>query len=361
MKKVKLLLVSMICYGIVNAQADTSAHKTNPLKADTIIKSSDSVFISSDTITIGNMLIIKNQRSQDNSNSKIKKNTFFTTNKDSVQVGPVLIVTDKGAKKPDFKTIIKIGDASYGRPIDTSEYSWYKGEFKKTKIERVKEIRKLKNVSTNWFSFDLGYANFQDKSPTIYYLQTPSGIMPPSGGIFPPNLKLINSKSSNFNLWIVQQKVSLYKNKLNLKYGVGFEMFNFRLEQPVSFRNDLPNKMILENISFSKNKLFAKYLTVPFQFNFKSDPKSNKSFYMSAGMSAGYLVDARNKQKSSERGKQKQDGNFNLNNWRFATIGELGVGGIRLYGSYGLTNMFTKNLTHFEFHPYTIGLRFSNF
>jgi hypothetical protein len=138
-------------------------------------------------------------------------------------------------------------------------------------------------------------------------------------------------------------------------------MFNFRLEQPVSFRNDLPNKMILENISFSKNKLFAKYLTVPFQFNFKSDPKSNKSFYMSAGMSAGYLVDARNKQKSSERGKQKQDGNFNLNNWRFATIGELGVGGIRLYGSYGLTNMFAKNLTHFEFHPYTIGLRFSNF
>jgi len=181
MKKVKLLLLSMICYGIINAQADTSAHKTTPLKTDSI---------SADTITIGNMLIIKNQRSQDN--SKIKKNTFFTTNKDSVQVGPVLIVTDKGAKKPDFKTIIKIGDASYGRPIDTSEYSWYKGEFKKTKIERVKAIKKLKNVSTNWFSFDLGYANFQDKSPTIYYLQTPSGIMPPSGGIFPPNLKLIN-------------------------------------------------------------------------------------------------------------------------------------------------------------------------
>ena len=138
-------------------------------------------------------------------------------------------------------------------------------------------------------------------------------------------------------------------------------MFNFRLEQPVSFRNDLPNKMNLDNISFSKNKLFTKYLTVPFQLNFKSDPKSNKSFYMSAGMSAGYLVDARNKQKSSERGKQKYDGNFNLNNWRFATIGELGVGGIRLYGSYGLTNLFDKNVFAIEFHPYTIGLRFSNF
>ena len=358
MKKVKLLLVLMMSYGIVNAQADSSVIKTNPLKADTIVNSSDSVFISADTITIGNMIIVKGQQNQ--VNSKIKKETFFSTNKDSVQVGPVLIVTDKKAKKPDFKTIIKIGDASYGRPIDTSAYSWYKGEFKKTKFERVKEIKKLKNVSTNWFSFDLGYANFQDKSPTIYYLLPPSGIMPPSG-IGADNLKLINSKSSNFNLWIVQQKVNLYKNKLNLKYGVGFEMFNFRLEQPVSFRNDLPNKMILDNISFSKNKLFAKYLTVPFQLNFKSDPKSNKSFYMSAGMSAGYLVDARNKQISSERGKQKHDGNFNLNNWRFATIGELGVGGIRLYGSYGLTNLFEKGFSRIEFHPYTIGLRFSNF
>lgn len=360
MKKTKLLLVLMMGYGIVNAQADTSVNKTNPLKSDTIIISSDSVYvgntISADTITIGNILIIKKQRDQ--VNSKIKKEAFLSTNKDSVQVGPLLIVTNKEAKKPDFKTIIKIGDASYGRPIDTSAYSWYKGEFKKTKFERVKEIKKLKNISTNWFSFDLGYANFQDKSPQRYYVYP--HIVAPTG-ISATDLKLINGKSSNFNLWIVQQKVNLYKYKLNLKYGVGFEMLNFRLEQPISFRNDIPNKMILDNVSFSKNKLFAKYLTVPFQLNFKSDPKSNKSFYMSAGMSAGYLVDARNKQKSSERGKQKYDGNFNLNNWRFATIGELGVGGIRLYGSYGLTDLFDKNNSMFNFYPYTIGLRFSNF
>ena len=59
MKKVKLLLVLMMCYGIVNAQSDSSVNKTNPLKADTIVNSSDSVFISADTITIGNMIIVK--------------------------------------------------------------------------------------------------------------------------------------------------------------------------------------------------------------------------------------------------------------------------------------------------------------
>jgi hypothetical protein len=329
MKKVKLLLVLIMSYGIVNAQADTSAHKTNPLKTDSI---------SADTITIGNIMIVKGSGNNTNTNYK-NQTPIIAANADTLQLGRYKVVIDENSHTRFNK-------------------GWVKGDIDGVKI--YKSPKPVRNVRTNWFSFDLGYANFQYKSPTIYYLLPPSGIMPPSG-IGADNLKLINSKSSNFNLWIVQQKVSLYKNKLNLKYGVGFEMFNFRLEQPVSFRNDLPNKMILENISFSKNKLFAKYLTVPFQFNFKSDPKSNKSFYMSAGMSAGYLVDARNKQKSNERGKQKQDGNFNLNNWRFATIGELGVGGIRLYGSYGLTNLFDKNVFAIEFHPYTIGLRFSNF
>ncbi len=337
MKKVKLLLVLMMSYGIVNAQADSSVHKTNPLKADTIIISSDSVNIgnttfSADTITIGNMIIVKGSGNSTNTNYK-NQTPIIAANADTLQLGRYKVVIDENSHTRFNK-------------------GWVKGDIDGVKI--YKSPKPVRNVRTNWFSFDLGYANFQDKSPTLYYIQAPSGI----GA---DNLKLINGKSSNFNLWIVQQKVNLYKNKLNLKYGVGFEMFNFRLEQPVSFRNDLPNKMILDNVSFSKNKLFAKYLTVPFQLNFKSDPKSNKSFYMSAGMSAGYLVDARNKQKSSERGKQKYDGNFNLNNWRFATIGELGVGGIRLYGSYGLTNLFDKNTTRFEFCPYTIGLRFSNF
>jgi hypothetical protein len=284
-------------------------------------------------------MIVKGSGNNTNTNYK-NQAPIIAANADTLQLGRYKVVIDENSHTRFNK-------------------GWVKGDIDGVKI--YKSPKPVRNVRTNWFSFDLGYANFEDKSPTIYYLLPPSGIMPPIGGIEPQNLKLINGKSSNFNLWIVQQKVSLYKNKLNLKYGVGFEMFNFRLEQPVSFRNDLPNKMILDNISFSKNKLFAKYLTVPFQLNFKSDPKSNKSFYMSAGMSAGYLVDARNKQISSERGKQKHDGNFNLNNWRFATIGELGVGGIRLYGSYGLTNMFEQSVNRIEFHPYTIGLRFSNF
>ncbi|NBR56699.1 MAG: hypothetical protein EBU05_06630 [Chitinophagia bacterium] len=201
MKKVKLLLVLMMSYGIVNAQADSSVHKTNPLKADTIIISSDSVNIgnttfSADTITIGNMIIVKGfgNRTMKMENSRTP---VITVDQDSIQIGRYKVVLDEKSHTRFNK-------------------GWVKGDIDGVKI--YKSPKPVRNVRTNWFSFDLGYANFQDKSPTLYYIQAPSGI----GA---DNLKLINGKSSNFNLWIVQQKVNLYKNKLNLKYGVGFEMF----------------------------------------------------------------------------------------------------------------------------------------
>jgi hypothetical protein len=372
-----LVLISLQSF----AQNDSS--RTSP----SIKLVRDSSFGGNDTITIGNMIIVKKQGYQDNrienntwynkkrkithgtntntniniTNGKITKDNFFSANGDSVQIGSLLIVTNKEAKKPDFKTIIKVGDASYGRPIEGGDYEWIKGDFKKTKIEIAKAPKKLKNVTTNWFSFDLGFANYRDESAQMAYLMMYPGLSYNKYWVNSSSLKLDNRKSSNFNIWIVQQKLNVYQHKINLKYGVGFEMFNFRFEQPVSFRNE-PNKTVfMDDVNFTKNKLFVKYLTVPVQLNFQPNPYNRKGFYASIGLSAGYLVDARNKQISAERGKQKYDGNFELNNFRFATIGELGIGGIRLYGSFGSINLFDKNQSNFSLFPYAIGLRFSNF
>jgi hypothetical protein len=44
-----------------------------------------------------------------------------------------------------------------------------------------------------------------------------------------------------------------------------------------------------------------------------------------------------------------------------ATIGELGIGSIRLYGSYNMTNLFDKNYTQLDLMPFAIGIRFSKF
>jgi hypothetical protein len=262
-------------------------------------------------------------------------------NDDTVRLGRLNIIKSQDSNhKKDWESMIEDGD------------------FDNTRISIERAPKKLKNVTTNWFSFDLGYANYIDESP-----QKMADFSLPYSKYFvnSGSLKLDNRKASNFNIWIVQQKLNVYQHKINLKYGVGFEMFNFRFEQPVSFRNEPGKTLYMDDVNFTKNKLFVKYLTVPVQLNFQPNPYSRKGFYASIGLSAGYLVDARNKQISPERGKQKYDGTFELNNLRLATIGELGIGGIRLYGSYGSINLFDKNQSSFSLFPYALGLRFSNF
>jgi hypothetical protein len=338
----------------LTALAQNDSTKTNTNK----------IIIESDTIRIGDMLIFKKQGDRNNNNDnksyynrkrnrlygtslnitngRIKKDTFLSVNDDTVRLGRLNIIKSQDSNnKKDWESMIEDGD------------------FDNTRISIERATKKLKNVTTNWFSFDLGYANYRDESPQMAYLSLSpiySKYFVNSG-----SLKLDNRKASNFNIWIVQQKLNLYQHKINLKYGVGFEMFNFRFEQPVSFRNEPGKTVFIDDVNFTKNKLFTKYLTVPVQLNFQPNPYSRKGFYASIGLSAGYLVDARNKQISPERGKQKYDGTFELNNLRFATIGELGIGSIRLYGSYGSINLFDKNQTHFSFFPYALGLRFSNF
>jgi hypothetical protein len=314
----------------------------------------DAIKISLDNIKLGNFKL--------GMDTIRTGNDTILTGSDTLKIGSILIVNKKESEAPNFKTIIKIGDASYGRPKD-GDYGWIKGDFKKTKIEISKGPRKLKNTETNWWIFDLGFANLIDKSPTLYWLAANPNSLPfyPGPVMSPENFSLINKKSTNINIWVVTQKLNLYQHKINLKYGLGVEMFNFRFDKAISFREDIVTNVKFDVIPFTKNKLLVKYLTVPLQFNFSPNPYNKKAFYASIGMSAGYLWNAKNKQISGERGKEKFRGNFNLNDWRFATIGELGVGAVRLYGSFANSNLFNNNQSFIDMQPFAVGLRFSKF
>jgi len=278
-----------------------------------------------------------------------KSDTLISINDDTVKVGRIKIVNKRE------------GTEGYGQK---NWESLLEGDFKKTNISIERTPKKLKPITTNWWIFDLGFANMIDKTEQLMYQPMYSiypGYIPAAPVPSSTNLKLNNLKSSNVNIWIVQQKLSLYQHYWNLKYGVGIEMFNFRFEQPISFRNSPDSYVFFDDVHFKKNKLFVEYLTVPVQLNYQSNPQNNKSFYASLGMSAGYLLQSHTKQISDERGKKKVNGNFNLNNLKMSTIGELGIGSIRLYGSYSMTNLFDKNLTNFDMNPFAIGLRFSKF
>ena len=152
------------------------------------------------------------------------------------------------------------------------------------------------------------------------------------------------------------QRLNITKGVVNLKYGLGLEMFNYRYENNISYHKK-PAYIFRDSIDFSKNKLYAGYITVPFMVNLNTHPGQKKGLSISAGVSAGYLVASRNKQISDERGKTKTRGDFDLEQFRLAYIGELALGPIRLFGSYSINPLHQNGLKQY---PYSMGIRFSN-
>ena len=230
--------------------------------------------------------------------------------------------------------------------------------------------QKNSNISTASFILDLGFANWIDK--TNYTAATANNYIvnrPGSPDLVENDFKLRTIKSVNVNIWFFMQRLNLIKHFVNLKYGLGIELNNYRFKSAVSLNEgsanpynisqNIPHPFIFrDSIGFSKNKLAADYVTIPFMLNFRTNPdNSSKGIIISAGVSGGYLYSSRNKQKSDERGKEKNRGDYELEKWKFSYIAELGLGPAHLYGSYSPNSIFEKQL---NFMPYNIGIRFSN-
>jgi hypothetical protein len=291
-----------------------------------------------DTIKAGNFVIIKDEKTAANKDTSVtRKELNISSSQDTITVGNfVIIKKDKGT----FREGASVN-------INTD-----KGTFK------ITHRKTQSNVSTNWFIFDLGFTNVRDN--TNYAVAQTMGYLNPVNGAVTQNSFALNSgKSSNVNIWFFMQKLNISQHILNLKYGLGLEMYNFRYDRNISYRNDPYPNVYNDVISFSKNKLFAEYLTIPLMLNVNTTPHNKKGFSFSVGASAGYLIASKNKQISGDRGKQKYRGTFDLQPWRFAAITELGLGPVRVYGSYSL-NALHKESTGLEQFPYAVGIRFSN-
>jgi len=273
--------------------------------------------------------------------------TTINNEPDTIRVGNFIIVKKKGKDRNDTDTTPQKKyslDITIGK--DDGNYS----------EGRSRHYRS--NVSTNWFIIDLGFANWRDKTDygSAAVMNSPY-LKPTNGGPFTAkDFDLNNAKSSNVNIWLFMQKLNITKHVLNLKYGIGIEMYNYKYSSNITYhRNDA--YIFRDTIGFSKNKLSADYVTVPFMLNIDPFPHRRRGLSFSAGVTAGYLYSSRNKQESDERGKQKIKGDFDLNPWRLAYVAEAGLGPIRLYGSYSINTLHEHGLSQY---PYVVGLRLSN-
>lgn len=221
---------------------------------------------------------------------------------------------------------------------DTTNREFYHKE--KSKPSRYRKVR------TRYGLVDIGISAIS--TPTTYRLEN---------GIDPFELRLL--KSLNFNLHLIQQRVSLADRHMNLVYGLTIESHRYRFDNPVVLLEDTPEVQFefFEDRKFKKNRLAYTYLTVPLMLNLKSNPKyPYRSFHLSAGGFAGLLLGANFKTK--EKGnKEKVKDNYGLNTFRFGLRGEIGYGPFILYGTYALNNLFDKDKDNgYEVKPFAIGL-----
>jgi hypothetical protein len=247
---------------------------------------------------------------------------------DTIKVGGMVIIREAGSKDDDSRQRNNV--------------------LKFTRRHRDKES----NLSTNWWIFDIGFANFNDQ--TNYASVAAQAFAPGSTDDW---FKLRTGKSRSVNIWFVMQRLNLVKHAVNLKYGIGIELNNYHFDDRRVKFNKNPTLVDQSYSGLHKNKLAADYLTVPLMLNFNFTPKKDNddSFGFSAGISAGYLYSARQKVKDGK--VDKVHGNFDLRKFKLSYIGEITLGPVRLYGSYALKSMFEKGL---DFTPYTVGFRFSN-
>ena len=214
---------------------------------------------------------------------------------------------------------------------------------------------KPSNLSTNWLIVDLGFTNYNDK--TDYSGATAQAFAPGSNSNW---FNLKNNKSVDVNIWLFMQRLNMVKHVINLKYGLGIELNNYRYQDNIKYTtiaSTQATEVIMDTISYSKNKLAADYVTVPVMINFNFTPNLREGFGISVGISAGYLYSSRQKTISNEFGKKKSFDDFDLNPWKLSWIAEAQLGPVILYGSLATKSMF--NSQGLDQTPYTFGIRLS--
>lgn len=227
---------------------------------------------------------------------------------------------DKSEFKAELKSDLKDLDKEF-RGLDNDRNKGSRADRKKSK--KVMDDR-------SGLEFSIGYNGWLENGSTA--LSLPNN-----------NLELINSKSTNVNLAYVDY-FRIYKNYIQFSAGIGIDWNNYRFAKNVTLTPRADSmQTTIDNINYSKNKLMAKYVTVPLQLHFATKPLRNgERLELAGGVELGYLLNGRQKQISEEKGKQKIDDDYNLADLRL---------GYMLRASYGSTGIYAKVYPNSAFKP----------
>ena len=201
--------------------------------------------------------------------------------------------------------------------------------------------RKSNNV-IHWFAFDLGFNNFVDN--TDYSSPETQAFAGPNSTEDWFNLRNSKSLNVNIwfvqgRLNMIKQVINLRYGAGLEFFNFRFEEdIRFTKNPPSVYLDDQidynKNKLAMNYIT----------VPVMLNINFTPGKSLERSFGISAGVSGSYLYASRQKYRSPETGKEKLKGNLGLNDFKLAYVGEIHLGPVQVYGSYATESMFKKGL-----------------
>ena len=231
------------------------------------------------------------------------------------------------------------------------EFKDFNKEFKGNKKNRsngdrksLKSAKKFKD-DRGGLEFSIGYNAWLENGSTALSLAN-------------SNLELINNKSTNVNLSYVNY-FKIYKNFIQFSAGVGIDWNNYRFSKNITLspKADSMN-LVVDNINYSKNKLMAKYVTVPLQLHFATKPnKKGEMLGVAGGVELGYLLNGRQKQISEENGEEKIDDDYNLADLRLGYTLCANYGNTGIYAKYYPTSTFKESQGP-NLNTFCIGFKF---
>ncbi len=261
----------------------------------------------------------------------------------------IVIIGDKEVQQIYFEKDT-LGDF-FDHSEFNKEFKDFDKEFKGYKKNRSNGDRKAKKSAKKFdddrggLEFSIGYNAWLDNGSTALSLAN-------------SNLELINNKSTNVNLSYVNY-FKIYKNFIQFSAGVGIDWNNYRFSKNITLspKADSMN-LVVENINYSKNKLMAKYVTVPLQLHFATKPnKKGEMLGVAGGVELGYLLNGRQKQISEEKGKQKIDDDYNLADLRLGYTLCANYGNTGIYAKYYPTSTFKESQGP-NLNTFCIGFKF---
>lgn len=151
-------------------------------------------------------------------------------------------------------------------------------------------------------------------------------------------------KSSNFGFDILEFGYRVNRH-FKIYLSGGLDWTHLRLENDITIQRNQPVlTYTTDAVEYDKNRFSSSYLRIPLSFELKSNSdKNGKKMYFVFGPDAGFLINGRVKQKSSENGKQKFDDDYHFTQFRYGAFARIGYGGGGLFIKYYANDMFENS------------------